>query len=127
MTVADGDEEAVVAAARVLLSWGAGGVIVTMGSKGAVLVTGSGTDKDVVRVPAAIVPRDEVVDTVGAGDAFMGSFAVFTSLGHGPAEAATRAGVVAAESVKKKGAQSSYACRSEFDAALFEVPPPVHK
>jgi fructokinase len=56
-----------VAAARGLLDAGAGVAVVTLGSDGALVVT----PDDVVEVAA---PRVEVVDTIGAGDAFMGGF-----------------------------------------------------
>jgi fructokinase len=54
-------------AARSLLAAGPGVALVTRGPAGALVVTG----EDVVEVPA---PAVEVVDTIGAGDAFGGAF-----------------------------------------------------
>jgi len=54
-------------AARALLTAGDAVALVTVGSDGVLVVTHA----DVVAVPAPVV---EVVDTIGAGDAFMGSF-----------------------------------------------------
>jgi fructokinase len=56
-----------VAAARELLAAGAGVAVVTLGAAGALVVTRD----EVVEVAA---PAVEVVDTIGAGDAFMGGF-----------------------------------------------------
>jgi fructokinase len=54
-------------AARALLADGPRVVLVTLGGAGALVVT----ESDAVAVPA---PRVEVVDTIGAGDAFSGGF-----------------------------------------------------
>jgi fructokinase len=59
-----------IAAARRLLEGGAAAALLTRGAEGAVVVT-AGED---VAVPA---PRVEVVDTIGAGDAFGGGFLAF--------------------------------------------------
>jgi fructokinase len=56
-----------VEAARALLSGNASVALVTLGRRGALVVT----PEDVVEVQA---PRVQVVDTIGAGDAFMGAF-----------------------------------------------------
>lgn len=56
-----------VAAARALLVGEDALTLVTLGGEGAVVVTAN----EVIEVPA---PSVEVVDTIGAGDAFMGSF-----------------------------------------------------
>lgn len=56
-----------VAAARALLVGGAAVALVTLGGEGALVVTAT----EAIRVAA---PSVEVVDTIGAGDAFMGSF-----------------------------------------------------
>jgi fructokinase len=60
------DAEPVTAARSLLLRDGAV-VLITLGGEGAIVVTAT----DEVRVAA---PRVEVVDTIGAGDAFMGAF-----------------------------------------------------
>ncbi|MEA2282287.1 MAG: fructokinase [Solirubrobacteraceae bacterium] len=54
-------------AARALLEPGAAAALLTRGAEGAIVITAT----DAVSVPA---PRVEVVDTIGAGDAFGGGF-----------------------------------------------------
>lgn len=96
-----------VAAARALLGHDAAVALVTLGGDGAVVVTSSG------EAPVA-APRVELVDTIGAGDAFMGAFlARWQERGHGRAalaglgdvaEAATFACRVAAITCTRAGA-----------------------
>jgi ribokinase len=63
-------------------------------------------------------PRVEAIDTTGAGDAFVGAFAVGLALGHS-AEAAVRLGcAAAADSVTRRGTQSSYPDRAAAAAIL---------
>jgi ribokinase len=100
MPAATRDEAA--AAATALLARGVARVIVTLGADGALDV-----DAHAVRhVPGV---RVTPVDTTGAGDAFIGSFAhAFTS--GGGVDAALAAAVrYAADSVTKRGTQASYA------------------
>ena len=82
--------------------------IVTLGALGAVLVR---ADKSIVRIAAPIV---SAVDTTGAGDAFVGTFASTLASGMRP-EAAVAFGVkVASLTVTRKGAQSSYPTQTEI-------------
>jgi ribokinase len=77
-------------------------LVVTLGSRGAALVNPDGS---VTRIPAEPVTA---VDTTGAGDAFVGSFAVGLALGL-PEPAALRLGVrCASDSVKRPGTQASF-------------------
>ena len=104
------DTEAnVVQAARTLLAQGIETVIVTLGSRGALLITSSGTKRI---EPVNVNP----VDTTGAGDAFVGSFARFFAGGLTPEEALTQAARYAADSVTRRGTQKSYASTDEFKA-----------
>jgi ribokinase len=96
-------------AARTLVAAGIATVIVTLGDEGAILV-----DAEHIRSVAA--PRVDAVDTTGAGDAFIGSFAHFIVAGD-PVEAAMAKAVrFASHSVTRPGSQRSYADRTEFDA-----------
>ena len=84
--------------------------IVTLGSRGAVLVSDKG---DVSYISAPVV--DQAADTTGAGDAFVGTFATGIGQGYDGITAATRACRVASISVTKKGAQSSYPSYAELE------------
>ncbi|GLZ37415.1 ribokinase [Actinokineospora sp. NBRC 105648] len=77
-------------------------VVITMGGRGAVVVTSSGT----AEIPA---PEVEVVDTTGAGDAFVGALASALAAGDDLLAAARRAVEFASRTVTRPGAQSSYA------------------
>jgi len=99
-------------AALALKASGPQGIVITMGEQGALLV---GADNIIVEIPVAHV---KAVDTTGAGDAFVGSFAYFLALGALPTEAVRRACAIAARSVLKAGAQSSYPTRKEVLSLL---------
>ena len=83
--------------------------IVTLGSQGAVLVA---SDSTLTRVSA---PSVKAVDTTGAGDAFVGTFAFGLASGKGAAEAVELGIKVASLSVTRKGAQSSYPSQTEIE------------
>ncbi|MDO5620762.1 MAG: ribokinase [Paracoccus sp. (in: a-proteobacteria)] len=106
-------DDQIAAAAGALLAQGVGQVIVTLGAKGARLFGPEGT----VRIPAHPA---QPVDTTGAGDAFIGSFARFWVESHDTTDALTRAARYAAVSVTRRGAQSSYADAAEFAALTRE-------
>jgi ribokinase len=78
---------------------------VTLGERGVALVTGGGA---LVRVPAPLVTP---VDTTGAGDAFVGAFAVGLAVGRTPESAARLGCAAAADSVTRPGTQASYPAR----------------
>jgi ribokinase len=82
--------------------------IITVGSQGAIFVDSEGT---IVRCAA---PQTTPVDTTGAGDSFVGSFAFALSQGHDPVRAMEFGVKVASNSVTKKGAQSSYPNQAEI-------------
>jgi ribokinase len=83
------------------------GVVVTLGAEGA-WVEGGGT-RELVKA----APVEQVVDTVGAGDAFVGGFVVGWMEGMGVLEAARFAAAVAAISVGRPGAQDAMPWRGE--------------
>jgi ribokinase len=104
------DSEAeIAAAAKSLLAKGMGTVIVTMGSRGALLASPSQT-KRIASVKVA------PVDTTGAGDAFVGSFARYSAAGLGVEEALNLAVRYAADSVTRRGTQKAYSDVSAFEA-----------
>lgn len=96
-------------AARKLLAQGVGVVIVTLGERGALVV-----ERDTAEQLSPI--KVEAVDPTGAGDAFIGSLAVFLSEGLGLHAAVRRANAIAALSVKHLGTQTSFPNRQEADA-----------
>ncbi len=96
-----------------LLDSGIHRVILTLGGRGAVLASHSGR----VQVPAF---RVSPVDTTGAGDAFIGSLAVFLTEGMTDEEAVTRANLYAALSTTRTGTQKSFVKRGEFEAELTQ-------
>jgi ribokinase len=102
-------------AARVLLGRGAGRVIVTLGERGA-LIADAGSAEHVLAVPVA------AVDSTGAGDAFIGSLAVFLAEGRPLPEAVRRANAVAALSVTRPGTQTSFPLRAEVEAFSLSEP-----
>jgi ribokinase len=77
-------------------------LVVTLGARGAAFVDAAGTITRVGAVPV------EVVDTTGAGDAFVGAFAVGLALGLDE-RAAIRLGIAcASDSVRRPGTQASF-------------------
>jgi ribokinase len=94
-----------------LLENGMRRVILTLGARGALLASPSAS----VHVPPFPVAA---VDTTGAGDAFIGSLAVFLTEGISEEEAVTRANLYAALSTTRTGTQKSFAKRAEFEAEL---------
>lgn len=95
-------------AARIIHEMGVTWVVITLGSKGA-LVYGESVKE--------IVPAFEVeaVDTTAAGDVFNGAFVVALSEGKEMVEAARFACKASALSVTRRGAQSSVPYRTEVD------------
>lgn len=104
-----GDEAQAIAAARSLVATGIRTVIVTLGAKGALMVT---ADRVATVPPVKVIPKD----TTGAGDAFIGSFARFYVENRDVAGALAKAALYAADSITKPGTQTSYATAEEFAA-----------
>ncbi len=107
-------ENEVAAAAMSLVKAGMRAVVVTLGGRGALLVTA----ENVKRIPPV---RVEPVDTTGAGDAFVGSFARYHAAGLTLEAALTKAAAYAAHSVTRRGTQKSYASEAEFEAFEKEL------
>jgi ribokinase len=82
--------------------------IVTLGSEGAVYIS---PDGQLHRVSA---PKVTAIDTTGAGDSFVGSFAYSLASGKDPVNAMKFGIKVASLSVTRKGAQSSYPDQAEI-------------
>lgn len=100
-------EEAAICANH-LLGQGLKRVVLTLGERGCLLAGPEGTE---------LIPSFQVnaLDTTGAGDAFIGSFAVFLGEGIPEKEALKRANLYAALSTKKVGTQKSFVDRVAFE------------
>lgn len=106
-----GGADDVVSAARSLLTSDDQTVIVTMGAKGAQIVTADNS----ALVPTYAV---DVVDTTGAGDTFNAALAVGLSEGMALERAVRFSNAAAALCVTKPGAADSVPQRSDVDALL---------
>nr|WP_232231579.1 ribokinase [Paenibacillus sp. HW567] len=101
-------------ASRILLQKGVQNVIVTLGSKGALIVNKDGS----MHIPGYPV---QVVDTVAAGDSFNGALAVQLTGGQALAEAVRFANAVGALAVGKQGAVSSLPYLPEVEQFLRDA------
>jgi len=81
-------------------------LVVTLGGRGA-LVVPKGARETWVEAPSV-----DAVDTTGAGDAFMGAFAVGLANGWSAVDAVTLGCAAAADSVTRRGTQTSYPDRA---------------
>jgi ribokinase len=86
-------------------------VVATLGAAGAAIVDGDGPVVRIAPPPAA------VVDTTGAGDAFVGAFAYGLAAGLTPVAAARLGCACATSSVSRAGTQSSFPRTTDLDAA----------
>lgn len=102
------DEESAINAARSLLNKGVKNVIVTLGSKGSLLVTES-----FYKMFEAV--KVNPLDTTAAGDSFNGAFAYSLNAGNGIEESIAFANRAAAVSVTRMGAQASMPFINEVD------------
>ena len=128
-------EEAEIAAKKII-SFGASQVLITLGAQGCLLITKSSEN---IFVEGKKV---NAIDTSGAGDSFIGAFAYFYSKGisifinqnfilkfkdsnffvkgDDLQQSMEKANYVAAQSVTKKGTQSSYSSRENLPKEFFE-------
>jgi len=92
--------------------------IATLGAAGALAATPAGAWK------VAALPAD-VVDTTGAGDAFVGALVAVLATGRPLPEALTWASVGAALSCTVAGTQSSFADAATIASRVPDLPPPT--
>jgi ribokinase len=97
--------------AEQLVGGGIRRVIITLGANGSLLASRDGS----VHVPSFPVHS---IDSTGAGDAFIGSFAVFLAEGVSEKEAVRRANLYAGLSTTGVGTQKSFYDRGRFDDEL---------
>src|SRR5690348_32704 len=84
-------------------------VIITLGANGSLIAGSDGSE----HIPPFAVKS---IDSTGAGDAFIGSFAVFLGEGVPEREAVRRANLYAGLSTTGVGTQKSFYSRAKFDA-----------
>ena len=99
-------------AGRALIGAGAGGVVVTLGEQGALLVT---PDR-ATHVPAR--PAGPVAETTGAGDSFTAAFCVGLAEGMEPVDAVRLGCAAAGIQVTRPGAAAAMPLRKDVEAAL---------
>jgi ribokinase len=107
------------AAAAGLVAAGARNAVVTAGAHGAALAC---ANEDVVTVPSFPVTA---VDSVGAGDTFVGALAVALAAGVPPRDAVTAASAAAAAKVTRYGAQAGMPRAIDIEA-ITGIAWPVH-
>ncbi|MDH7804847.1 MULTISPECIES: ribokinase [unclassified Rhizobium] len=106
-------DEAIVTAARSLIARGIRTVIVTLGGRGARMITSN----EIVNIePVKVTPKD----TTGAGDAFIGSFARFYAETGEVVSSLKKASLYAAHSITRPGTQKAYASIEEFEVFCRE-------
>lgn len=91
-------------------------IVVTLGERGALVVPHGGSEAWVEP------PQVAAIDTTGAGDAFVGAFAVGLALGRSPVAAVRLGCAAAADSVTRRGTQASYADGAAADTILQATP-----
>lgn len=101
--------------ARRALAIGARTVVVTLGSRGALVLDGPSGEAKALRVPAFPV---KAIDTTGAGDAFAGGLAVALAAGEPLPQAVRRAAASGALACTVMGAEPSLPRREAVDALL---------
>jgi ribokinase len=110
-----GVADAIGASEGLQAAFGVSDVIITLGGEGAVWRHGERT----LTQPA--FPA-EVVDTVGAGDAFLGALAAAIIDGRPADEALRRAGAAGALAVGRSGAYDAFPNAAEIDALIRQEP-----
>ena len=110
--IAPGSEDDARRAGDVLLERGVGCALITLGERGALFHT---------RAHSVLVPAfapGKAIDTTGAGDAFIGGFAVALADGLDPIAAARFGCATAGISVTRRGTAPSMPSRAEIEALL---------
>ena len=90
-------------------------ILVTLGELGAVFTTKS---DEIIRIPS---PKVNAIDTTGAGDSFVGSFAFGLASGMSEELAVKLGCACASKSVTRRGTQSSYCSKEEAQEIIKTV------
>ncbi len=89
------------------------GIVITLGAGGAIV------SHDATTAHVSALAADPVVDTTGAGDAFVGAFATGLAVGLDPVDAAQLGCVAGSLSVRRAGTQRSFPSRGEIEDELY--------
>lgn len=99
-------------------------VVVTLGAAGAYMARkgsdGTEVQQEIFDVPTKVT----AIDTVGAGDSFLGAFAANLARGATLEESIQRGIYVASLSVTRRGSQKSYFTHTDGIIAAEQLPPP---
>ncbi len=106
----------IVKASKALTNLGIKYVITTLGSRGSIIYLGP--EDRIIEVPT---PKVNAVDTVGAGDCFIGVLASFLSKGEKITKAVKIATIAASIAVTRKGAQDSMPYLNEIEEKMKEL------
>ncbi|MHA1985049.1 MAG: ribokinase [Promethearchaeota archaeon] len=106
----------VVKASRALVKVGINCVITTLGSRGSIIYLGP--EDKFIEVPT---PKVDAVDTVGAGDCFIGVLASFLSKGENILDAVKYATIAASIAVTRMGAQDSMPNLNEIEEKMKKL------
>jgi sugar/nucleoside kinase (ribokinase family) len=99
-------------AAEMLLRWGAGIVVVTLGGEGAFVSTGEKR----VRFPAYLENPQDVLDQTGAGDCFAAGFLSEFLVTQDPLEATLQGNVVTSFVIERTGGASAHRMPTQEEA-----------
>ncbi|SON53759.1 Ribokinase [Hartmannibacter diazotrophicus] len=115
--IAPGNEDDARRAGDILLQRGVGCALITLGARGALYHT---REKSVI---VSAITGGKVIDTTGAGDAFVGGFTAALSEGLDPIAAVRFGSATAGISITRPGAAASMPKRAEIDALLATSTP----
>jgi ribokinase len=109
-------KQKIVNASKVLVDLGIKYVITTLGNRGSIIYLGP--EDKVIEVPT---PKVHAVDTVGAGDCFIGVLASFLSRGKTIVDAVRIATIAASIAATRKGAQDSMPYLKEIEENMKKI------
>lgn len=115
-------DDQVESAAKILLDLGCEAVAVTLGGRGAYVCHRDPKESTSIISYFLSTEKVNVVDTVGAGDSFIGTLASYIARGTSLKTAIKRALYCASQSVTRKGSQKSYSFLDDINA---EFRPPT--
>ncbi|MFX1555296.1 MAG: ribokinase, partial [Promethearchaeota archaeon] len=114
--LSDKGKQKILQASKKICDLGLNFIITTLGNKGSIIYNKE--KEDIIEIPA---PKVKAVDTVGAGDCFIGVLASKLSKGETIVKAVKYATVAASIAVTRKGAQESMPYLNEIEDSIKEL------